>query len=116
MPATTFERQPLVKFIGTAITEPEDTKNGAATKFRFVSADGYGDDANKTFYDVLTKNPDLRNAIKQHVYKGAKLAIEGNEKVDREYNPDKPQYTIFATLIYTVQNIKTIAADKGDDF
>lgn len=115
MAATTFERQPLIKYIGNAVTDPEETPSGKATKFRFASSDGYGDDANTTFYDVIATKEPLREAIKQHVYKGARLGIEGTEKVDREYDPQKPRFTIFPASVYLAQNIKTIAA-KNDEF
>ena len=115
MPATTYEKQPLVRFIGNAVTDPEETKNGAATKFRFAMSDGYGDDAVTTFYDVVATKDPLREAIRAQVYKGAKLAIEGNEKVDN-YNPEKPQHSIFPAMIFVAENIKTKSVAKSDDF
>jgi hypothetical protein len=110
MPATTYEKQPLVRFIGHAVTDPEETPSGKATKFRFAMADGYGDDAVTTFYDVVATKDPLREAIRQHVYKGTRLGIEGNEKVDSSYNPEKPQHSIFPSMIFLAQNIKTIVA------
>ena len=116
MTATATERQPLTAFIGNTVADPEETPSGKATKFRLAVSDGFGDDATTIFYDVVATKDPLREAIKAHVQKGTKLAILGTEKVDREYNPEKPQYTIFPVQISLAQNIKSIPVPGADEF
>ena len=112
MTATATERQPLQAFIGGVTADPEETPTGKATKFRLAVNDGFGDDANTTYYDVVVTKDVLRDAVRAHISKGTKLAILGTEKVDRNYNPEKPQFTIFPAQISLAQNIKSLPVDE----
>lgn len=110
MTATATERQPLIAFIGGVTADPEETVNGKATKFRLAVSDGFGDDANTTFYDVVVTKDVLRDAVKAHVSKGTKLAILGSEKSE-DYN-GKTYKTIFPAQISLAQNIKSLPVDE----
>jgi len=105
MSSTTYAREPLTAYVGTAGADPEETPTGKATRFRFVTKDGFDDQATDKWFDVIVMKEPLRQAVKDHVYKGSKLAILGFEKRD-DYNPEKPRYTIFPAQISTTENIK----------
>ena len=106
MNATATERQPLTHYIGGAVTDPKETKNGGATKFRFAQSDGFGEDKNTTFFDVVATKDELRASINKHVTEGTQLAITGNLKSE-DYN-GKTYFTIFPVVIAVAKNIKLL--------
>lgn len=92
---------PLQQFVGRAtrdavIKTRKDTgetitdKNGnPVVGFGLAVSDGYGDDANTTFYDVAVFNPGLAQSVLDKtngVLKGRLVAIEGTVKENGQYN------------------------------
>jgi single-stranded DNA-binding protein len=110
MATTAIERQPLTHFIGNVAADPEETKNGGATKFRLAVSDGFGEDANTIFYDVVATKDPMREAIKANISKGTKVGVTGTEKSE-VYN-DKTYYTIFPVQVFLAQNIKSLVAEE----
>lgn len=103
------------QIIGVSGTDPEvrdvsiKGEPGTVTKFRMVAPTGApvktesGWQNTDTWFTVSVFNEGLQAVIKEEVYKGAKVAVEGNLTV-RPYE-GKDYYEIVASGVYLTQRL-----------
>lgn len=107
----------LVHKVGTVGRNPErkDTSAGEIVKFSLAVNKQYGEGADNTeWIDVAVWKPELGESVMQEVYKGAKVAVEGNLK-SREVE-GKTYWDFSAFRVGLVAWITKSGATKKRDF
>ena len=123
-----FDEGVYVHYVGSVGSDPTDTdregsplmtKSGKAiTKFRFAVNAGPKKDDGTNWYDVPVLDseyhPNIRQAVKNAIRKGTRLAIIGEET--QKTVGDKSYLTLWPRQIYLIQHVEEAGQQASEEF
>lgn len=104
------DNQQISYVAGIVGDDPRDreTRSGTFLVLRLAVTIGYPKDGEQyggtEWYDVVVKHPGLQAAVRNEVYRGARIVVQGNVST-KEYN-GKTQYTIWADRIGLIEYLR----------